>query len=74
MTTIVNNPAPATSATTESGGSSLLIGTIVLIGFVMVFLFFGIPAMRRMGAAQIAVPAPQVVLPSKLNVNVTQSK
>ena len=74
MTTIVNNPAPAAPATTETSGSSFLIGVVVLIGFVMVLLYFGIPAMRRMGSAQITVPAPHVVLPSKLNVNVTQSK
>ncbi|HUD19317.1 MAG TPA: hypothetical protein VMR81_02670 [Patescibacteria group bacterium] len=70
MTTVVNNPAPAA----DTGGNSFLIGIIVLIGFVMVLLFFGIPALRRMGPVQVNVPAPQVVVPSKLNVNVTQTK
>ncbi len=70
MTTVVNNPAPAV----DTGGNSFLIGVIVLIGFVMVILFFGIPAIRRMSPVQVTVPPAQVVVPSKLNVNVTQTK
>lgn len=70
MTTIVNNPAPAA----ESGGNSFLIGAIILIGFVMVLLYFGIPALRRMGPVQLNIPAPQVVVPGKIDVNVNQTK
>jgi hypothetical protein len=68
MTTVVNNPAPAA----ESGGSSFLIGIIVLLGFVMILLYFGIPALRRMGPIQLNIPAPQVLVPEKIDVNVTQ--
>ena len=70
MTTIVNSPAPAT----DSGGNGFLIGAIILIGFVSIILFFGIPMVRRMGPAQLNVPAPQVVIPNKIDVNVTQPK
>lgn len=70
MTTVVNNPAPA--ANTE--GNSFLVGVIVLIGFVLAFLYFGIPAIRRMGPIQIGMPAPQVNIPGKIDVNVNQSK
>jgi len=74
MTTIVNNPAPVVAPASENtGGSSLLIGAIVLIGFVML-LYFGIPAIRRMGPVQVNVPAPQVVVPGKIDLNVTQTK
>jgi hypothetical protein len=70
MTTIVNTPAP----TTDSGGSGFLIGAILIIGFVAILLYFGIPAIRRMGQVQLNVPAPQVNIPDKLDVNVTQQK
>jgi hypothetical protein len=70
MTTVVNNPAPAP----DSGGSGFLIGIIILVGFVAVLLYFGIPAIKRMGPVQLNVPAPQVVIPDKIDVNVTQGQ
>lgn len=70
MTTIVNSPAPAPAQ--DSSGSGFLIGVIVLIGFVGLLLYFGIPAIKRMGPAQINIPAPQVVVPDKINVEVNQ--
>lgn len=70
MTTVVNNPAPAANAE----GNSFLVGVIVLIGFVLAFLYFGIPAIRRMGPIQVSMPAPKVVIPDKINVNVNQAK
>ena len=65
MTTVVNNPAPVS----KEGGNSFLIGTILLIGFFMVILYFGIPAIKN-----IKVPTPQVVIPDKINVNIQQTK
>ncbi|MFH0864428.1 MAG: hypothetical protein V1858_05085 [Candidatus Gottesmanbacteria bacterium] len=73
MTTVVNNPAPQ-APTQDTGGFGFLIGIIVLIGFVAVLLYFAIPAIRNMGAVQVNVPAPQVNVPSKIDVNVTQPK
>lgn len=70
MTTIVNSPTP----TTDSGGMNFLIGAFVVLGFIGVLLFFGIPAMKRMGPFQINIPAPQVVMPDKINVNIQQTK
>lgn len=70
MATIVNNPAPAQ----DTGGSNFLIGIIILIGFIMLLLYFGIPALRRMGPVQLNIPAPQVVVPNKIDVNVKQAK
>jgi len=76
MTTVVNNPAPASAPATENtgGGSGFLIGAILLIGFVMVLLYFGIPALKRMGPVQLNIPATQVVVPDKIDVNVTMPK
>ena len=70
MTTIVNNPTPAT----DTGGSNLLIGTIVLIGVIMIIFYFGIPAIKNMGPIKLDIPAPQVVMPDKINVNIEQTK
>lgn len=68
MTTIVNNPVP----TRESGGSAFLVGIIVLVVFAGVLLYFGIPALKNMGPIQANIPAPQVNIPEKIDVNVTQ--
>lgn len=68
MTTIVNNPA----STESGGGIGLLIGGIILVGLVAVLLYFGIPALKRMGPVQGNAPAAQVVLPNKIEVDVTQ--
>lgn len=71
MTTIVNTPAPATEG---GGGNGFLVGAVLLIVFVLVLLYFGIPAISRMGPVQVSVPTPQINVPSKLDVNVTQTK
>lgn len=65
MTTIVNSPAPKN----DSGGSSFLIGIIILVGFVLILLYYGVPVLKNMGTQ-----VPQVNIPDKINVNVNQSK
>ncbi len=70
MTTIVNSPAP----TNDSGSSGFLIGVIAIIGFAILFIYFGIPALRNMGPVQLNIPAPQVVMPDKVDVNIKQTK
>ena len=68
MATIVNNPP----ANTESGsGSGFLIGIILLIVFAVLFIFYGIPYFNNyMGGGQ----APQINVPSKIDVNINQPK
>lgn len=75
MTTVVNNPVPVVTSAENTGGNSFLIGVILLIAVVGAFLYFGIPAIQRMGpiqlnmpAPQINVPAPQVNMPDKVEV------
>lgn len=66
MTTVVNNPAP----TPGSGCNGFLVGVIVLVGFVAVLLYFGIPAIKRMRPIEVTIPAPQVNMPDEIDVNV----
>lgn len=70
MTTIVNSTPP----TNDSKGSEMLIGIIALIGFVILFIYFGLPAIRNMRPLEINTPAPQIVVPGKIDVNINQSK
>lgn len=71
MTTIVNTPP----AVNDSGGNmGMIIGLIVLIVMAFLFFFYGLPAIKNIGATQINIPAPQINVPSKIDVNVTQPK
>lgn len=67
MTTIVNSPAPRD----ESGGYGFVLGIIVIAVFVLLFVAYGVPALRRMGPAQITVPT-EIKMPDNVDVNVTQ--
>lgn len=60
MTTVVNNPAPSG----DSGGTGMLIGVVLLIVFVVLLLYFGLPVIRR------ATQAPQINVPEKIDINV----
>lgn len=66
MSTIVNSPTPSG----DSGGFGFLLGIIALITIGAIFFYYGLPAFRQMGTPQNAAPA-QVVIPSKVDVNVT---
>lgn len=74
MTTVINTPASAAAPAESTGGSSFLIGIVILVGFVLLLLYFGIPALRRMGPVQVNVPVPQVNMPNKIDVNVQPAK
>ncbi len=64
MTTVVNNPTPAP----DNGGTGFLIGTVILVLFVGILLYFAIPAIKNAGPIQVNVPAPQVTLPDTIKV------
>lgn len=70
MTTVVNNPTPSA----DSGGNSFLIGIILFIGLVVMLIYFGLPIIQRMGPVQVTMPAPEVVVPEKIDVNVIQGQ
>jgi len=67
MTTVVNNPAPSN----ESGQYGFVLGIIAIVFFGILFIFYGLPALRSMGPAQITVPT-EIKMPDKVEVNVTQ--
>jgi len=70
MTTIVNSTTP----NNDSGGTGLLIGILIIIGFVIFFIYFGLPIIRNIGPIQLNIPAPQIIVPGKIDVNVKQTK
>lgn len=65
MTTIVNNPTP----TENNGYTGLIVGIIVIFVAGYIFMVFGLPAIRNM-----QVPAAQINIPDKINVNIEQTK
>lgn len=68
MTTVVNNPAPA-----ENSGGGFAILAIVLVILAVIFVFYGIPAMRNMGTPEVSVPT-QIVVPDQVDVNINQEE
>lgn len=66
MATIINNPQPV--ETTKSSGNGFLIGVIILVIFVLILLYYGLPYLRS------GFGAPQVNVPDHVNVNVHSSK
>lgn len=69
MTTIVNSPNP--SGSDNSSNAGLFIGIFILIILGLLFFYFGIPAIKRIGSGQ--TTTPQIVIPDKINVNVNQN-
>lgn len=67
MTTIVNNPPPATD--NSSGPVGIIIVLIVVAVLAYLGIMYGLPALKQMqlGGAQINVP-------SKIDVNINQTK
>ncbi len=71
MTTIVNSPAPDSG----SGGYGFLIGILILVGFVITALYFGIPALQRMDPVQVNVETPEINVPApQINVPAPEIK
>ena len=64
MSTVINTPAPVAAPVANTGNYSFLIGIVLLIAFVSVLLYFGIPVIRNMGPIQVNVPAPQINVPA----------
>lgn len=64
MTTINNVPS---NAKESSGGLGMVMGLIIFIVVAYLFVMFGLPALR-----QVQWGTPQINVPSKIDVNVTQ--
>lgn len=65
MATIVNNPAPSNTGDSSGGGMGFLLGVIVLVLFIAVLLYVGLPYLRSGFGG-----GTQVNIPDKVNVNV----
>ncbi len=67
MTTIVNNPPPSSD---NSGGPIAIIIVLIVLAVVGYFVYvYGLPAIR-----QTQVAAPQINVPSTIDVNVKQTE
>ena len=67
MATIINNPP---SSDNSGGPMGMIIGLVVLAVLVYLFFIYGLPAVRQMQFGG----APQINIPSKIDVNVNQTK
>ena len=68
MSTIVNTPASGES----NSGMGFVLGIILLIAFVFLMMYFGLPMLRNVSNT---VPqAPQIQVPDKIDVNVQTPK
>ena len=65
MTTVINSPSP--SSDNGSGGTILSIFVLIILG--LLFFYFGLPAIRRMGSSE-----PQVNVPNQIDVNVNETQ
>ena len=66
MATIVNNPP----ASNDSGGSvGMVVALIVLLALAYFGFMYGLPALK-----QIQLGAPQINIPSTIDVNVKQAE
>lgn len=64
MTTIVNTPPQNQDS---GGGTGMIVGAIILVVLVFIFFVYGLPVIR--GAT-----APQINVPSKVDVNISGQK
>jgi len=69
MATVINNPAPSNN--NDSGGPmGMIVGLVVLAVLVYLLFVYGLPAIRQMQFGG----TPQINVPSKIDVNVNQTK
>ena len=66
MTTIVNNPPPSDNS---RGPMGMIITVVVLLILGYLGFVYGLPALRQM-----QVGAPQINIPSQIDVNINQTK
>ena len=64
MTTVVSSPVQ------KESNNGAIVGIFAIIVLALLFIYFGIPALRSMGTPQINIPAPVINMPDKVDVNV----
>jgi hypothetical protein len=70
MTTVVNNTSPVV----EKKASNFYMEAIFLLGFALLILYFGIPAINRMRVMLGNNPVLNINVPDKINININQEK
>lgn len=66
MATIINNPGTSTD---QSSGIGFFAGVVLLILFVVVLLYYGLPALRR----SMSFGGTQINVPDRVQVDVNQN-
>lgn len=69
MATIVNTPAATERDTSSWGG---LMAVVLIIAFIVLMLYYGLPALRSAGTGY--GTTPQINVPGKVDVNVNHTK
>lgn len=69
MTVINNAPSPAPVQESSGNGMGFLLGVILLIVFVFLLIYYGLPAIRNSFSS-----GTQINIPDKVDVNVQQKK
>jgi hypothetical protein len=64
-TTIINNPPSGDSG----GGIGMIVGLVILLVIGYLFWVYGLPAIKN-----IQLGAPQINIPSQIDVNINQTK
>ena len=67
MTTVISSPVQ------KENSNGAIVGIFAIIVLALIFVYFGIPALRSMGTPQINIPAPVINMPDKVDVNVQQT-
>jgi hypothetical protein len=60
--------------TPASNNTGIIIGFTALIVLGLLFLYFGVPAIRNMNTSQMNTPSPVINLPGEIDVTVNQSE
>lgn len=68
MATIVNTTPATAERDTSSWGA--LMAVILVIAFIVLMLYYGLPALQNAGSG--ATTAPQIQVPEQVDVNVNQ--
>ncbi len=66
MATVINNPGTTSD---QSTGIGFLAGVVLLILFVIAFLYYGLPALRR----SFSFGGTQINVPDRVQVDVNQN-
>lgn len=68
MATVINTTPAAPAQSSSGSGIGFVVGILLLIGFFLFLLYFGLPYARSMMQSS----TPSITVPEKIDVNVNQ--